>query len=114
LEVLKSATEKISKVFLVFDALDECSSETRAELLIGLRHLSSTMSLLVTSRDLTPDFHGTMHLDIQANYDDVRNYIEGRIPRTDLQMHVDKDPTLQEDIVNAITRSIEGMLVLYI
>jgi hypothetical protein len=113
LEALKSATAKFSKVFLVVDALDECSSETRAELLIAFRQFSSTMNLLVTSRDLAPDFHGTRHLDIQVNCEDVRSYIEGRIPRTDLQMHVDSDLTLQEDIVNAITRNVEGMLVLY-
>jgi hypothetical protein len=113
LETLQSVTKKLSKVVLVVDALDECSSETRAELLISLRHLSSSMSLLVTSRDLAPDFHGTSHLDIQANSGDVRSYIEGRIPRTDLQMHVDKNPTLRDDIVKAITRNVEGMLVSY-
>jgi hypothetical protein len=113
LEALKWATEKFSKVFLVVNALDKCSSETWAELLIALQHLSSTMSLLITSCDLTPDSHGIMPLDIQANYEDVQSYTEGQIPLTDLQIHVNRDQTLQEDIMKAITSNIEGMLVSY-
>jgi hypothetical protein len=110
LEALESASGRFSKVYVVVDALDECSNEIRAELLIALQHLSRTVSLLVTSRDPPEDFHATKHLDIQANGRDVRRYIEGRLPRTRfLKIHVDSDPALQEDIVKAIVGNVEGM-----
>ena len=114
LEALKSATGMFSKTFVVVDALDECSKETRAELLIALQHLSSTVSLLVTSRDPAQGFHAISHLDIQADGQDVRRYIEGRLPRVRfLKIHVDSDPALQEDIVKAIVGNVKGMLVSY-
>jgi hypothetical protein len=114
LEGLESASERFSKVFIVVDALDECSKETRAELLIALQRLSSTVSLLVTSRDPAQGIHATRHLDIHANGRDVRRYIEGRLPRTRfLKIHVDSDPALQEDIVKAIVGNVKGMLVSY-
>jgi glycyl-tRNA synthetase alpha subunit len=47
LDALESVSGKFSKVFVVVDALDECSNETRAEFLIALQHLSRTISLLV-------------------------------------------------------------------
>jgi hypothetical protein len=115
LEALQSAMGTFSKVFIVVDALDECSDRTRAELLLALRSLGSTVSLLVTSRNLTSiaqDFQRAKHLDIQASDQDVRNYIEGRMPlEPSLQIHVHNDPTLREEIVESITKNVQGMLV---
>ena len=103
--------EGFKKVFVVVDALDECSNETRAEFLTALRNLPSTVSLLVTSRDLPPDFQGVRQLDIRANDRDVQHYIQGRLHLTDLKIHVNREPTLGGDIVKAITGNIDGMLV---
>ena len=115
LEELQSAAGRFSKVFVVVDALDECSDSTRAELCTSLRSLAGIVNLLVTSRDLASiaqDFHGTKRLDIRASDHDVRKYIEGRIPFSPfLKIHVDKDATLQDDIVKAITENVDGMLV---
>ena len=111
LGALKLIMGRFLKVFVVVDALDECSSETRAEFLIALRDLPDTVRLLVTSRDLPQDFQGARLLDIRANDRDVRRYIEGRLPRTDLKIHVNREPTLQEDIVKAISDNIDGMFV---
>lgn len=97
------------------DALDELNDETRAELLAALRFLANIISLLATSRNLASiaqDFRGTKCLDIRVSDQDVRLYIQGRIPRAPfLKIHLDKDPTLQEEIVKAIAGSVEGMLV---
>lgn len=97
------------------DALDECSDRTRAELLIAFRFLATTVSLLVTSRNvasIAQDFCGTKHIDIRASDQDVAKYIEGRIPlEPSLQTHVENDPTLRAVIVEGITENAQGMLV---
>jgi len=104
-------------VFIVVDALDECSEVegTRGRLLGRLKHCQSTVNLLVTSRDLASiaaDFRGTKQLDIYARDDDVRRYIEGRIPHESrLARHVDGHPMLQEGIVKKILENVRGMYV---
>jgi hypothetical protein len=102
-------------VFIVVDALDECSEVdgTRARLLALFRTLSNTVNLLVTSRDLTSiatDFCETNRLDIYASDGDVRRYIEGRIPREPrLAKHVGGHPTLQDEIAEKIIENVQGM-----
>ena len=99
-----------SKVFIIVDALDECREDdgTRANLLQALRSLAGTVNLMVTSRDLVSiarDFQETKHLDICANDQDVRRYIEGRIARTP-RRHL---KALQESIVKKIVENARGM-----
>lgn len=100
-------------MFVVLDALDECSDSTREELLPVLKSLASNINLLVTSRELASiarEFQQNKQLNIRANDQDVRMYIEGRIPRVRfLKIHVNHDSALQEDIVKAITGNVDGM-----
>lgn len=119
LGILRSEAAWFSRVFVVVDALDECPEVcgTRADLLKALRTLTSSVNLLITSRDLVSiaaDFHGIKRLDIRASDDDVRRYIEGRIPRLPwLAKHVAGHPMLQEEIVDKILENVQGMYVLY-
>jgi hypothetical protein len=109
-EVLQSAIAKFSKVFVVVDALDECSHETRAELLKVLQSLSNTAYLLVMSRNdaaIARDFNGTKQLDIRAPDGDVEMYIEERISREPL--HVGRDPKFGKEMVKVITEKAQGM-----
>jgi len=114
LGVMRSETARFSKAFIVVDALDECSevNGTRGRLLAALRTLMSSANLLITSRDLASiaaDFRGTKRLDIHASDDDVRRYIEGRIPHESrLGRHVDGHPMLQEEIVKKVLESVRG------
>lgn len=114
-DILQSEIERYPKVYIVVDALDECpeTDGTRARLLSALRSFGSTVSLLVTSRNLASieaDFRGTKRLDIHAIDEDIRRYIEGRIPREPrLAKHVDGHQPLQEQIVKNITESVRGM-----
>jgi hypothetical protein len=101
-----------SKVFIVVDALDECpeGDGTRTNLLQSLRCLVGTVSLLATSRDLSSIaqyFDGTKRLNIYANDQDIRKYIEGRIASTP-RRHL---KALQETIVNEIIKNVQGMQV---
>jgi len=117
LSVLRSETARFSKAFVVVDALDECpeGDGTRGRLLAALRTLTSSVNLLITSRDLASiaaDFHGTKRLDIHASDDDVRRYIQGRIPQESrLAKHVDGHPMLQEEIAKKILENVRGMYV---
>jgi len=114
-QALRSEIKRYSKVFILVDALDECSEVdgTRIKLLSALRSLANTVNLLVTSRDLASiaqDFHGTKRLDIRASDHDVRRYIEGRIPRESrLARHVDGHQTLQEELVKKVIENVRGM-----
>ena len=118
LEVLQSVTRLFSRVFVIVDALDECSDGTRAEFLPALQSLGNIVNLLVTSRDIPAiarDFQDNKPLDIRANSADVRRYIEGRIPQLlHLRIHVNSDAGLREEIVEAIIGSVDGMLVSYL
>jgi hypothetical protein len=113
-EALRSETKRYSKVFIVVDALDECSeAETRRKLLTALRSLGSNVNLMFTSRVLSSielDFHGTERLDIRASEHDMQKYIEGRVSHEGLlKRHIDRDQKLQEEIVKKIIENAGGM-----
>jgi hypothetical protein len=73
----------------------------------------SFSALLVTSRDLASisrSFNGTKRLDIHADDQDVRAYIESRIlHESRLATLVERHPTLKEEIVREITGNVRGM-----
>jgi hypothetical protein len=104
-----------SQVFIVVDALDECLEGNQRQLMIELQSLTSTLGvkLMVTSRllaSIEAQFRGAKRLDICANNDDVRTYIECRIrsePR--LARHIESHPPLQESIMNEIVANVRGM-----
>ena len=107
---LTSEIGMYSKAFIIVDALDECREDdaTRANLLRVLRSIAGTVNLMVTSRDLVSiarEFQETKRLDICANDQDVRRYIEGRIARTP-RRHL---KALQESIVKKIVENARGM-----
>ena len=113
-QVLISEIKMISKVFIVVDALDECSEAdgTRAKLLSVLQSLGFT-HLLATARPLSSileDFQGIPKLEIHANDHDVQRYIEERIPHEPwLDKHVKGHPLLQEEIIKKIIQNVKGM-----
>ena len=107
---LQSEIRPYTKIFVVVDALDECSegNDTRANILKALRSLGRTVNLVVTSRDLpsiASEFQDAKCLSIYAHNDDMRRYIEGRIARTP-RRHL---KTLQETIVSKIIENVKGM-----
>ncbi|KAI9854922.1 MAG: hypothetical protein M1824_006491 [Vezdaea acicularis] len=119
-QVLGAELACYSQTFIVVDALDECSEEskTRSNLLGNLRSLSGNVSLLVTSRNLPTsetecDFDRKNRVEIRASDEDVRCYVEARIssePR--LLRHVKVEPTLRNLITETIVNNVEGMFLL--
>jgi hypothetical protein len=111
-ESLQIEIRSYSKVFVIVDALDECTDDaTRTALLATLKDLP--VNLFVTSRyslTIEEKFDGVKRLDIRAHDNDVRRYVEKRISREDrLSRHVKADPSLQDDIINKVVDSAKGM-----
>jgi hypothetical protein len=109
-------TKRYSRVFIVIDALDECLERDRAYLITQLQALSSTVSLMVTSRPLTSIkrlFKGATSLNICADDEDVRRYIAGRINRDSrLGVLLQGNSALQDTVVDKIIAKAGGMYVL--
>lgn len=105
---------KYAGVYLVVDALDECSNQdsTRSRLIKRLRDLQAkkNVRLLFTSRpipEIVEEFRSNPMLEIRANEEDVRRYIEGQIPR--LPKCIKDDNELKLAVQNKIGEAVDGM-----
>ena len=103
------------KVYLVIDALDECTeeNEVRSILLTELKKFQHHVSLIVMSRPI-PDIEdllsGAVILSIEASPVDIRNYLEQRLASTrSVQKHFKEEPSLQTMIVSRIMEMMKGM-----
>jgi hypothetical protein len=110
LAALRSEIGMHSKVFIVLDALDECTEDygTRAKLLRALRTLPGTVNLMFMSRDLLSiarQFQGTKRLNIRAHGEDLRKYVRGRIANLPRRHLIG----LQEVIEDKVVKVAEGM-----
>lgn len=112
-EVLAKEIRRHEKVYVVVDALDECSESSRLELLEKLQKIQPTLRLLVSSRlydNISRQFEGKPRLEIKASTKDVRAYVAGRITKgSRLERHVIKDPTLAKDIENVVVGNAQEM-----
>ena len=111
-DLLQSEVRRHPKTYIIIDALDECSETARDTLLDEIRRLSNT-NLLVTSRPnltIERDFEGAESIEIRASEEDVRKYLECRIPKERrLQRHVKEDPVLLNTIISTIVERAKGM-----
>jgi hypothetical protein len=113
-ELLQLTVQKMSKVLVVVDALDECSDSNggRETFLAELRKLPD-IHLLVTSRPTLTLEWGSKRIvtvEISASDEDVKRYLEGRMgEERRLKKHIKADPTLQEAIICTIVKNSQGM-----
>ena len=112
--MLQAEMNRYTRVFVVVDALDECPAENRVRqnLLSGLNALqaSHSVSLMTTSRlilDIMQEFQNSLHLEIRANEEDVRRYLDGQMFR--LAHCVRRNSNLQEAIKESIVKAVHGM-----
>lgn len=110
--VLADVTRKFPEVFLVVDALDECSEEAARDLLSNLRDLqkSTGMKLLATSRptiDFSEFFEEYESMEIRAQEHDVKAVLDSLIIK--LPKLVREDEHLQFKIKNSIVEAVDGM-----
>lgn len=113
-ETLRLVASMYSRVFIIIDALDECqtSDGCRTRLLSEILDLQREQgtNILATSRfipEIVEKFVGSMSLEIRASKEDIRRYLEGRME--ELPSLVLRNPTLQEDIMDVIVNSTDGM-----
>ena len=115
-DTIKAITRDWSRIFLVIDALDECTGAgTRSRLLNEITSLQNhvNVSFFATSRfipDILEEFNGQLTLEIRATDGDVSAYITDRM--TELPAFVRRNNMLQEEIVSEITAAVDGMSVI--
>ena len=106
-----------SRVFIVIDALDECSEKDgiRESFLGEVRKLLPNICLLVTSRpiaNIEHEFENATRRDIHASDEDIKRYLEAQIERQpQLVRHIKADPNLRDAILNNIIQKANGMHV---
>ena len=105
---------KLSRIYIMIDALDECEEIVRNCILSRIFDLQSKyrLSFFATSRfvtDITSQFERHPWLEIRAHPDDVKSYLSGQI--TKLRPFVRRDASLQGLIIESITKAIDGMYV---
>jgi len=112
-EVLKKEVARYQKVYVIIDALDECSELCRMELLEKVRALQPIIRLFVTSRphdSIAREFAGYPKLEIKASTEDVRAYVAGRISKgSRLAGQVRADPSLAKDIEKVVVGNAQSM-----
>jgi len=112
--VLHSIVAGYSRAFIVVDALDECqiSDGSRRRFLLEILNLQATSrtNLFATSRyipEIEKWFEEAIILEIRANDEDVRRYLDNHI--SELPLFVSRSLNLQEEIKTAILKAVDGM-----
>ena len=103
-----------STVYLIVDALDECTSAngTRRGLIDAMHSLlaDQNIHLLFTSRfipEIAQNFHLDSMLEVRASEEDVGRYIQGQIHR--LPSFVQRDEDFQRIIGKKVVEAVDGM-----
>ncbi|KAJ7587114.1 hypothetical protein C8J56DRAFT_1014600, partial [Mycena floridula] len=111
-----------SQVYIVVDALDECSENNQVRDLFfstqlnhGLRSLSEKVHLLITSRDIlwmAQQFDGEPKIMIEAHKEDLQTYIKDRLAvDIKLQRHMKGETKLEAEIVDQVSLKAAGMFL---
>jgi hypothetical protein len=99
-------------VCVVIDALDECQSATRCQLLEKLRDLQAgrDVRLMVTARfipDIEDAFQAALRLEVRASREDVKRFIAGQTNR--LPACIQRSVALQDMVQEKILDAVDGM-----
>lgn len=115
LELVSGQMVSFERVYIVIDALDECTEANgvRDELLEGLLQLPSFTSLMVTSRyipGIEDHFQDALKLPIRAHEDDVHLHIRSCLAKEKTwARRIRLDAVLQSKIANVIVEKASGM-----
>jgi Cdc6-like AAA superfamily ATPase len=110
--VLSIVISSQSRVFLIVDALDECSDETRRTVVTKIRELqkNTKASFMATSRPLEAiqrEFTEDPWLEIRAEKGDVEKYLDSQLVK--LSECVRENSMLKRKIQKCISEAIDGM-----
>jgi hypothetical protein len=111
---LQSVAALYSRVFIVVDALDECQTTggSRARFLSEVLSVQAKCgaNVFATSRfiqEITEDPKGSRSMEVRANSDDVRKYLDLRISQG--ESRILRRPDLQAKITTEIVNAVDGM-----
>ena len=114
LSLLQCQCKKLAELFIVVDALYECSEDVRSTLIDKLRSLQPRINLLVTSRviaSIGEQFQEDYLLRITALDRDIEAYINYRISQAPrLLKYVGRDPGLEAHIGQMVVQKVQNML----
>jgi Cdc6-like AAA superfamily ATPase len=108
-EVFLSIIDKLQRVFLIVDALDELDDPNKfLDQIFGLQR-TEKVSFLATSRfmpEIVTRFEGMPLLEIQASREDVTNYLSTSLKD---MPYLSKQPRLHPEIIKEICDAVDGM-----
>lgn len=114
-ETLSLLLEPYTVIYCIVDALNECSEETRWELLESLDSLQPKFRILITSRfldSIAEEMEQYDRFEIEANKGDIELFIDRHIKKNrNLRKLVDKSSCLRDDIKTSVVRTAEDMWV---
>jgi hypothetical protein len=114
-KALQAEIQGLSKLFVVVDALDECSqSDDKRDQFLGELQKLTIAQVLITSRphisNIPEYFDDVSSLEILATDDDIKVYIKERISKQNrLKLFVQEEPALRDAIINGIIKNVRGM-----
>lgn len=113
LQLLILAFKSFSRIFIVVDALDECTGYDQRAFMSDLQSIDSRNNILVTSRpidSIAKMFEGGDRVDIVATSDDmeayVRKYLQDNYELSDM---VQEDPNFERRIIATVLKSAQNM-----
>ncbi|KAL8895571.1 MAG: hypothetical protein Q9207_008114 [Kuettlingeria erythrocarpa] len=110
LDVFKEVLKHFETTYLIVDALDECSWETRDILLRELKSLQPIIRLLVMTRPNIDQFAENATIEIRASHSDLDKYIQSRIAsQPKLSSLLQGRTKLLEDIRSKVIDKASGM-----
>lgn len=116
--VLKGVIQRLTKTYIVVDALDELLDDnTHQKAFVGeLRNLGESfpsLKLFVTSRPVLPDisqlFNNAAKVEISANQDDLATYADGRFSKMPSSSPLHTSEVLQQEVKDTISQVAHGM-----
>lgn len=111
--IFEGYVTNLDTVYLVIDAVDECSEDVRDVLLQYFKIFPSNVRLLVTTRhidEIIREFRDSPMIEIRANHSDLQTFITSSIASNRrLADHVRNDASLEQDICERVISKADGM-----
>ena len=117
-DLLQIVVRGFSRVFIIIDALDECSeaNSVREALVTENRKLLPHISLFVTSRhipSIQSSLSDAISLEIEPDDLDIKNYLQQRLENwKSLQSYIRKDANLKDMIIDKLVIKVGKMFLL--
>lgn len=113
---LIAASKSFPRVFLVFDALDECGFDARTKLLPLFKQMGKDgINIFLTSRPHPEDIQDSLtindvvKIELSAQTEDVVAYIQERIDKNQRARRLVQQANCKERIISELVDCAEGM-----